>query len=211
MGKSRKRKISREKASGTGLAGMGGGSKKSQRRGLVWIAGLGILVLVAVLGFDRWRASQARGPFEELLSAGGGSLAQVQTTPSISRDHLQPGQAQGYSSSFPTSGAHDPSPAAPGFYDDPQRLENLVHSIEHGHIVVYYDEPGPEVVALLKDWSRLFQGHWDGFLAVPHRGLKQKVVMTAWRRRLDLEPFDPASAALFVDTYRGRGPEKTVR
>jgi hypothetical protein len=37
------------------------------------------------------------------------------------------------------------------------------------------------------------------------------VVLTAWRKILKLDTFEPASAAAFVDAYRGRGPENKVR
>ena len=42
-------------------------------------------------------------------------------------------------------------------------------------------------------------------------GLGQSVVLTAWAKRLDLDRFDPAPAAAFIDGYRGRGPENPVR
>ena len=42
-------------------------------------------------------------------------------------------------------------------------------------------------------------------------GLGKSVVLTAWRKILKLDSFEPAAAAAFVDTYRGRGPEKRVR
>ena len=37
------------------------------------------------------------------------------------------------------------------------------------------------------------------------------VVMTAWTKLLRLEAFDEASAAAFIDLFRGRGPENRVR
>lgn len=183
----------------------------SFRRGLIGVAVVGLFLVAGAYGYDRWRAGEARGQFEVLLRSGKGSLDRVETSRSGGRTHLPAGQSQSYGTSFPTSGPHDPVPTSPGFYDDPQPLEKLVHAVEHGHIVVYYDEPGAAVMDMLKGWTRLFRGHWDGLVAVPHRGLKRKVVMTAWRKRLDLEPFDAPGAARFIDTYRGRGPENPVR
>ena len=37
------------------------------------------------------------------------------------------------------------------------------------------------------------------------------VLLNAWTKSLKLEPFDPVTAAGFIDTYRGRGPENPVR
>jgi hypothetical protein len=211
MPKSRRRKVSRKKASGAGLPHLNRATTPVFRRRLVWAAVLGVLLVAGVYGYDRWRASEARGQFEALLRDGKGSLDGVKSSRSRGQAHLAPGQRHGYGMSFPTSGPHDPVPTSPGFYDDPQPPEKLVHAIEHGHIVVYYDEPGEAVMTQLKDWSRLFRGHWDGFVAVPYRGLKRKLVLTAWRKRLDLEPFDAPSAVRFIDAYRGRGPENPVR
>ena len=39
----------------------------------------------------------------------------------------------------------------------------------------------------------------------------EAIVLTAWTKRLRLDPFDPAAAAAFIDAYRGRGPEHPVR
>jgi hypothetical protein len=102
-------------------------------------------------------------------------------------------------------------PIDPGFYTGRQRPTQLVHSVEHGHIVIYYDAPGADTMSTLKDWTALFGGHWDGVVAVPSSGLGKAVVLTAWRKILKLDSFEPAAAAAFIDTYRGRGPEKRVR
>lgn len=211
MPKSRRRKVSRQKASGAGLPHLNRVTTPSVRRRVILGAVLGVLILAGLYGYDQWRASEARGQFEALLRAGKGSLDRVKVSPSRGRTHLTAGQRHGYGMSFPTSGPHDPVPTSPGFYDDPQQPEKLVHALEHGHVVVYYDEPGDAVMAQLEGWTRLFRGHWDGLVAVPYRGLKRKVVLTAWRKRLDMEAFNAADAVRFIDAYRGRGPENPVR
>jgi hypothetical protein len=83
--------------------------------------------------------------------------------------------------------------------------------LEHGNIVIYYDAPETEVLATLKDWAGLYGGQWDGLVVTPHSGLGKTIVMTAWRKILRLDTFDPAAAAAFIDAYRGRGPEHPVR
>ena len=67
------------------------------------------------------------------------------------------------------------------------------------------------VMAKLKDWTSLYDGTWDGVVATKAAGLGEVVVMTAWTKLLRLETFDDASAAAFIDLYRGRGPENAVR
>ncbi len=42
-------------------------------------------------------------------------------------------------------------------------------------------------------------------------GMGKRVVLVAWTKLLRLRKFDAASAAAFIDAYRGRGPEQRVR
>ena len=112
---------------------------------------------------------------------------------------------------FPTSGRHDPVPTAPGVYRAPQRPAQLVHALEHGNVVIYYDTPGPEALATLKDWAGLYGGQWDGVVVAPMDGLVGDLVITAWTKTRRLRSFDAALAAAFIDAYRGRGPEHPVR
>jgi hypothetical protein len=48
-------------------------------------------------------------------------------------------------------------------------------------------------------------------IATRSSGLGKAVVLTAWRRILRLDEFDPPAAAAFIDQFRGRGPENPVR
>jgi hypothetical protein len=184
-------------------------TKSSKRINLV----LGAIALAALVagGSYLWRLQQAGSGFEALIAEGQAALARVETTTDRGGGHLEPGQSHSYGVAFPTSGIHDRVPIDPGFYTRPQRATQLVHSVEHGHIVIYYDTPGAEARDTIEAWTGLFGGHWDGVVAVPSSGLGKGVVLTAWRKILKLDVFEPAAAAAFVDTYRGRGPEKKVR
>lgn len=132
----------------------------------------------------------------------------IEREPSQGNQHVDGPVA--YGTPFPMSGPHASTPAAPGFYDEELSREPLVHSLEHGYIVIYYDEPGDEVRAVLKGWTESYQGAWDGVVAARHDGLGEGIVLTAWGRRLQLDKLD-TRAALFIDAFRGRGPERQVR
>jgi hypothetical protein len=163
-------------------------------------AGRPMLIAVALVFFgfvvyftyQWWMAKQAEGPFLAFTQQGQGALAAVQTSPSQGRTHLIRGQHYDYRVAFPTSGPHDPSPTNPGFYDEAQPPTQVVHALEHGHVVVYIDEPGAEAVGLLEDWARLYRGAWDGLVVLRRPGLGQRVVLTAWTKRLDQATFDAA-------------------
>lgn len=160
---------------------------------------------------DAQRVSRVEQAFLELAKRGQTALAQVQVEPDRGNKHITHGASYDYGTPFPTSGPHDPQPTAPGFYQQPQPPTELVHALEHGIVVVYYGDPGFRALSTLRAWTQLYSGHWDGLAVVPHQGLGERVVLTAWRHRLELSSFDDAAAAAFIDAFRGRGPEHPVR
>jgi hypothetical protein len=209
MPKSRKRKRSGSHASGSGEVNWGGASKGGVSTKL--IIGIVATLVFGSGGMWLWNTAQASREFDELAGAGGDVLARVQTQRDDGQRHLNYGESFRYSHAYPTSGPHAPQPTRPGYYTEVQPPVGLVHALEHGAIVIYYGEPGPETVARLKDWTGLYQGVWDGVVAAPRPGLGQGVMLNAWRKRLPLKTFDAKSAAAFIDAYRGRGPENPVR
>ncbi len=187
--------------------------RPASRRDRRWnYAMLGAAILALAYGVYAWqKASVSEDDFLALAERGQDALAEVESFPSKGRDHLSPGQTHRYQSRFPTSGPHAPAPTTPGVYSEPQPPTGLVHALEHGNIVVYYDEPGEDAMKQLEDWAGLYDGQWSGLVVTPSPGLGETVVLTAWTRRLDLDVFDPPAAAAFIDAYRGRGPEHPVR
>jgi len=171
------------------------------------------VVAVAIIGGGAfwWNQTRATNEFAELAAAGAKALERVQTEPIGANDHLPIGQRLTYPTQFPTSGAHDSRPLRAGFYEEPQWPERLLHSQEHGHIVIYYDQLDPADREILKDWTGLYTGQWDGVIATPMPGIGRRVVLATWGRLLRLRGFDASSAAAFIDAYRGRGPEQKVR
>lgn len=168
------------------------------------------LFVVALAGAMWWVSSARQGDFLALAEAGSGALReQVVSEPSAGRDHVS--GALDYDHRFPLSGPHNPTWTEPGVYDTPQRKEQLVHALEHGNIVIYYDEPGPEVMARLREWAGLYDNQWSGIVVTPAAGLGESIVMSAWTKRLRQDGFAAAPSAAFIDAYRGRGPENPVR
>ena len=170
-----------------------------------------VAVVVLALVWQWWSSRDDADAFKLLIEAGRGSLSDIETLPNAGSNHLASGQEFRYPSRFPTSGPMDPNPLNPGFYSDTQRSERLVHSLEHGMIVMYYDEPGDDVIGTMRNWTSQFRGPSSGVLAVKRPGLGQEVVLTAWQQLFRQDSFNPAAAAAFVDLFRGRGPENPVR
>lgn len=132
----------------------------------------------------------------------------IQREESLGREHIE-GPVD-YGTEFPTSGPHAPSPARPGFYNDPLPSESLVHALEHGNIVIYYDNPSDVAMNLIRGWTDQYEGVWDGVIAVRHDDLGERIVFTSWQHRLELPKMD-VRASFFIDAFRGRGPENRVR
>ncbi|MEX2616611.1 MAG: DUF3105 domain-containing protein [Alphaproteobacteria bacterium] len=175
----------------------------------VFFAACGGALLAAAYGF--YSSQNRAASFEELAQSGQAALSRVEVAPSEGRAHVPVGQPLQYATDPPTSGSHYPVWVDPGFYESAQSRVNLVHSLEHGMIVIYYDTPGDTVLDRLRDWAGLFNGPWSGIVAVPRAGLGEKLILTAWRRTLRLDRFEEKSAAAFIDAFRGRGPENPVR
>ena len=169
------------------------------------------VVMVGAIAVLAYRNRPEQVAFEPNTPEGEATLTSVETFPDDGRQHVEPNEPVDYEEDFPTSGPHDPTPVMPGVYSQVQRPEQLVHSLEHGNIVVYYDQPGPEATKALESWASQFPGAWDGVVAVPKAGLGESVVLTAWTKQLNLPTFDSQAAASFIDEYRGRGPENPVR
>jgi hypothetical protein len=126
--------------------------------------------------------------------------------------HVNDGQKVNYETNPPTSGAHWATPTNPGFYTAAQTPERLVHSLEHGNVVIYYNQASLQSsdVDALKAVAKQYTGQWDGVVVVPWTG-KEAAVLTAWETTLRLDKYDPAKVDQFVDAFRGRGPEHPVR
>ena len=180
----------------------------SGRRRFDVIAVAVIAIAAAAWGVSSWFDSQSESRFDDLAQSGKESLAAVESPPFEGTGHEGP---YSYRGNPPTSGSHHPVPLDPGFYEVGQPPTRLVHSLEHGHIVIYYDSADQSVLDTLRVWTSLFTHLWGGVIATPKAELGQSVILTAWRKKLVLKTFDEATAAAFIDRYRGRGPENPVR
>jgi hypothetical protein len=144
-------------------------------------------------------------------------ISQVQTEPSPGNDHVEAGTDIEYERTPPTGGDHYPASSATraGFYEEPQPYGALVHSLEHGAAVVYYDPArlSPEAEDHLRSMAQTYTGRWQSFIAVPNPedDPEAAYVLTAWEKRLTMDEYDPETTRQFTGEYLGRGPENPVR
>lgn len=145
-----------------------------------------------------------------LLAASGAALAEegpagTEILPATEEPgHLPPGFEHDYRTPFPTSGPHSIRGTEPNFYRQPQPPTELVHALEHGHVVIYFDDPGDEVLGHLLALIVEYAGKQSALVVVPSPGIGEQIVLTAWERRLILPQFDEAKARAFIAAFCGR-------
>jgi len=186
--------------------------------GLLVIAGGVVVYVTFLMGGDGATASASGLEAEPLPEQGSQSLLDgVERFESEGRDHVEPGTDIDYERVPPTSGPHYPSNelAAPGFYETTPALGGLVHNLEHGHVVIYYDPSAitPEAEQSLTEFAGAHTADWASVVVVPNprEDPRGPYVLTAWRTRLVMDGYDNETVRAFLAEYLGRGPENAVR
>ena len=108
----------------------------------------------------------------------------------------------------PAGGDHDPVPSPAGFYDttDVPTDGHLVHSLEHGFVIVWY-QPAATSAATLDGLRDLARRHrW--VLVAPRPSMPTALAATAWHRRLLCPGDTTGPIGNFVTAFRNQGPEK---
>jgi hypothetical protein len=85
----------------------------------------------------------------------------------------------------------------------------LVHSLEHGYVILWHRSDVPaEVVSRLR---QVAQRHRDDVLVVERPGSPVPVAATAWGQRLLCQDAQVDAIEAFLDLYVGEGPEDVPR
>jgi hypothetical protein len=106
-----------------------------------------------------------------------------------------------YNSDPPTSGPHIQSIAPWGVHNEPLPKELLVHNLEDGGVVIYYnDTVEQDVITQLED---VVKGYADRVVINPYPEMKEPIVLTAWGRIDRLDAFDEERVKEFIDAFRG--------
>ncbi|HEX4686994.1 MAG TPA: DUF3105 domain-containing protein [Nocardioides sp.] len=160
------------------------------------IIGVGLLVLIAVLGWQLYQAQQppkGGDPHNDIPA-----LQAVKTYDYVGGDHTdKPVQ---YTETPPAGGPHDPVWDDCGAYPAPPRNENAVHDLEHGTVWITY-RPGldaADVQSLQNKLESLKSGKW---MLSPYPGLPAPVVVTVWNAQLDLTGPDDSRLPTFLSFY----------
>jgi hypothetical protein len=104
-----------------------------------------------------------------------------------------------YEQSPPAGGPHNPVWQNCGYYDQPIRDENAVHSLEHGAVWITYspDLPQDQVTEL----QNIAQSR-SYILVSPYPGLDSPVVASAWGKQVALDGASDPDLESFIKAYR---------
>lgn len=175
----------RRSGSGRGRAARAGGERNW---GLIIVAVAVVAVIgafIAVVAID-FRSGAASGPPSGVENVDVGEGGQ----------HSE-GQID-YAQTPPAGGEHNPVWQNCGFYSEPIRSENAVHSLEHGAVwITYRPDLAQEQVEELREIAE----SRECVLVSPYPDLDAPVVASAWSKQLELEGADDPALNRFIGTY----------
>lgn len=142
------------------------------------------------------------------------------------RGHVPIGTEVKYKTNIPTSGQHYEDWTRAGIYDQSKDDRNLVHSLEHGYIVMYFkcgsvNPTDLEASSSAKqaDQCQQIKDHLvqiynskgpHKLIVVPRANLDTNFSITAWDYLDNFNDFDKGRVEKFIDAHRDQGPEQTM-
>ena len=190
-------------------AGSGGGPSAPRRIGQGWIV-LGVIVafIALILVARSLGAFDAPAPPIDVNSKEFDTSGQTVGTKieALAPEHIQSGQSGVYNSVPPTSGQHWAQPAAPapwGIKDVNLRDEVTTHNLEHGGIVISYNNLTSGELDQLKGIVRqLMSGGFPKIILEPYPKLSDaKVALTAWSWLYKLPTVDQTQIVRFFRAH----------
>lgn len=181
-------------------------ASRGQSRKRWKLLALGLVASLALLSIGLLINADERDRAERVLAALTAGDCRFDDRADAGRKHVE---EPTYDVDPPAGGDHTPTPAPAGVYaeDDIPPDGDLVHSLEHGFIVLWY-QPGiasEELDALVE----LHEASPGSTLVMPRESLDVPVAATAWHRRLPCsEGVEPEPLRTFIATYRNKAPEQ---
>jgi hypothetical protein len=126
----------------------------------------------------------------------------------LSNKHFEQGAKITYNSNPPTSGTHYPDPQHAGVYTKAPPDGNLVHSLEHGTIIIWYNPKklSREQIKVLTDIFKSI--HVAKKIMTPRDTLPTAVALSSWGRLLQLQTIEENQIREFFRMNYDKGPEK---
>lgn len=155
-----------------------------------------IVVAVLVLGAVSVFAYQSityEEPGETVADLGGG--------------HVPDGTiVEDYNTDPPTSGQHYAQTARWGVHEEPVPNENQVHNLEHGGIVIQYNDSVSE--EQVSELESIVNQCDVKLLLAPRPDMEQPIAVTAWTHYQNFDQVDREAIQDFIDAHVDEGPER---
>lgn len=166
------------------------------------IAGVGVVTLAILIGGVWIMSAQSAREQKKLEKPLLGKAYPIQPA-----EHIQAGETHpSYNSNPPTSGWMYNETAGPGIKSAPVADENLMHSMEHGAVILYYKDTLSK--ADVEKITQAFNSASGKSIMTPRKNLDVPVALTSWGRLLKLKKIDRAKIKEFIETNYDRAPEK---
>lgn len=133
-----------------------------------------------------------------------------ETTADQGEAHVPDDTAVDYNTNPPTTGPHYANSQSAGIYDKPVPDGNLVHSMEHGAVILWYKE-GPDDLSIeeVEQLEKIFRSvPVSKKIMVPRESLDVPIALTSWGKLLKLQEIDEVQIKVFMETNEDRGLEK---
>jgi hypothetical protein len=186
------------------------GQVAQRRRNQNLILAAGAAVFVILIGFVVYLNVRGAQPVagEEVLASQGNMHIDFDSPSPIT-----------YNSTPPTSGPHYDNLVEWNVYTEPQRYEHLVHNMEDGGVVVYYQCPEgcPEIVQQLQEIVQPYLSQDRHVVMAPndptwsinggpplHQDMGARIALTAWQHILKLDEVDGGKIRAFIQQYEGK-------
>lgn len=182
-------------------------AKRRRNTNLMLIGGAAAIVaMVAFVVYLNIRATLPIGEEISLPTLGNAHIAQGSTSPIE------------YNSTPPTSGPHYPGLAPWAIIPEPIRYEQVVHNMEDGGVIVYYQCPEgcPELVDELRSVVAPYINSGRHVVMMPndpawgsesgtsfHKDMESRIALTAWQRLDKFDEFDADRIRAFIERYEG--------
>ncbi len=161
--------------------------------------GIGIATLVIIGGAIFFTSSQTGSSAKPLLG---------QNVPISGRQHFPDGTKITYDTNPPAEGNHYPEPQDAGIYPTPPADGHLVHSLEHGAVILWYN---PKMLSKdqIKQLTDIFNSiSLSKTIMTSRESMDVPVAVTSWGRLLKLKTIDEKQIKAFFETNYDRGPEQ---
>lgn len=195
----------------------------------VWI-GLGVAIMSGLLGWLFIESSKPLPGEKQVYNCDNYidfSKLQNENISDKCRVHVPVGTEVKYLTNPPTHGPHYAEWVKPGVYEIERDDRNLVHSLEHGYIVMSYrcsqgnmgnqgeatgsGEVDEGCKQRKEQLSQVYEKKGKKkLIVVPKSNLDTIFALTAWSYIDKFDEFDQSRVEKFIDAHKDMGPEKTM-